>query len=309
MIRTSVRLLACSVTLLLTACFTFTTGVDEPDLASESARVASQIHVGQATRQEVRRLLGTPIFEDPSWGIELYRSRQTDTSTEWLAAPLPFPSWVNVIEYRLYPIIVYSSSDVVEGFGAGRYWEDNVEIGTNRPRGMGADVLGFTLAIDSCDEPWCLWLLAPADRSVPSLRAPPAPGRCVINIPSPDQGIKIALDDRTLLRRKVPGYQCCDYMAAGHWFARVTVSPGKHEVRATPTRWLDRSPGKHKVLATPSGWPDGVDSLVQTIDCRGDQWFVVSIAREIQVLDSPGAIPDDARLILFHNDRALTAAH
>ena len=90
----------------------------------------------------------------------------------------------------------------------------------------------------------------------------------------------------------VPGSECCDYMAAGHWFARVTVSPGTHKVRATPTGWF------------------GVgDSLVRTIDCRGDQWFVASIAREIQVLDSPDAIPDDARLILFHYDRALTAAH
>ena len=114
----------------------------------------------------------------------------------------------------------------------------------------------------------------------------------MINIPSPDQGVKIALDDRTLLRRMVPGSECCDYMAAGHWFARVTVSPGTHKVRARPTGWF------------------GVgDSLVRTIDCRGDQWFVVSIAREIQVLDSPDAIPDDARLILFHYDRALTAAH
>lgn len=99
---------------------------------------ASPIHVGQATRQEVRRLLGTPIFEDPSWGIDLYRSGHTDMSTEWLAAPVPFPGWVNVIEYRLYPVIVYASSEVVEGVGAGRYWEDNVEVGTNRPRGTGA---------------------------------------------------------------------------------------------------------------------------------------------------------------------------
>jgi len=114
--RTSLGLMACSATLLLTACFTFTTGVEEPDLASESARIASPIHVGQATRQEVRRLLGTPIFEDPSWGIELYRSKHTDMSTEWLAAPVPFPSWVKVIEYRLYPVIVYSSSvSVVTG--------------------------------------------------------------------------------------------------------------------------------------------------------------------------------------------------
>lgn len=303
MTRTLVRLLACSVALLLTACFTFTSGVEEPDLASESARVASQIEVGQTTRQEVRRLLGTPIFEDPSWGIELYRSKHTDMSTEWLVAPLPVPGWVKFVDYRLYPLIVYSSSDVVEGIGAGRYTEDNVEDGPKRPRGTGAEVLGITLAIDPCEEPWCLWLLAPADRSVPTLRAPPAPGRCVINIRSPDQGVKVALDDRTLLRRMVPGSQCCDFIATGPWFVRVTVSPGKHEVRATPTRWFDRSPGKHKVLATPSGWPDGVDSLVQTIDCRGDQWFVVSIAREIEVLDSPDAIPEDARLILFHNDR------
>jgi len=65
--------------------------------------------------------------------------------------------------------------------------------------------------------------------------------------------------------------------------------------------------------------------LIQTIDCRRDQWFVVRIAQQfqrassffsraqltsaVQVLDSPDTIPDDARLILFHNDRSLTTDH
>jgi hypothetical protein len=292
---------------LLTACTEFTAGVEESDLAAKSARIESQIRPDQTTRQEVRARLGTPIFESSDWGVELYLS-DDDVATEWAVVLLvPFPMAVR--EFRLYPLVVYSSSDIVRGIGAGQFAELPSQTGFNAPGGTGVDVLGFTLALDACDEPACLWLVAPADRSVPSLRAPPAPGRCVINIAKPDNGVEVALDDRTLLRSLGWSYGGGDSVPAQPWFARVTVSPGTHTVRATPTGFALFVGGE----------------LVQTIDCRGDQWFVVRIDRhfqkassvfnraqltgEVQVLDSPDAIPDDARLILFHNDRSLTAAH
>ena len=285
----------------------FTAGVEESDLAAKSARIESQIRPGQNTRQEVRARLGTPIFESSDWGVELYLS-DADVAIEWAVVLLvPFPMAVR--EFRLYPLVVYSSSDVVQGIGAGQFAELPSQTGWNSPGGTGADVLGFTLAIDPCDEPWCLWLLAPADRSVPSLRAPPAPGRCVINIAKPDNGVQVALDDRTLLRSIGWSYGGDNSVPAGSWFARVSVAPGTHTVRATPMGLSLFVGGE----------------LIQTIDCRGDQWFVVRVARhfqkassffnraqltgEVQVFDSLDAIPDDARLILFHNNRSLTAAH
>ena len=314
MAMTLQRLTACSVTLLLAACGTFTAGVEEPDLSAKSARIEAEIHPGQTTREEVRARLGAPIFESLDWGVELYRSDESDASTEWLVVLMvPVPGWTEVRNYRLYPLIVYSSSGVVEGLGAGRYEEHHSGGMTSgvpkTPSGTNATVLGFTLAVDACDEPACLWLLAPADRSVASLRAPPAPGRCVLNVAKPANGVEFALDDQKLLRSIGSGSSWGDSVPAEPWFARVTVSPGAHTIRVAPTG---------PALAVGG-------ELHQTIDCRGDQWFVVRVAQrfekptsffsreqltgEIQVLESPDSIPDDARLILFHNDRALTAAH
>lgn len=305
--RTSVRLTACSVALLLTACAEFTAGVEESDLAAKSARIESQIRPGQTTRQEVRARLGTPIFESSDGEVELYLS-DVDVATDWMVVMfVPYPMAVR--EFRLYPLVVYSSSDVVQGIGAGQFAELPSQTGFSEPGGTGVEVLGFTLAIDSCDEPWCLWLLAPADRSIASLRALPAPGRCVINIAKPDNGVEVALDDRTLLRSLGWSNGGGDSVPAQPWFARVTVAPGTHIVRATPTGFALFVGGE----------------IVQTIDCRGDQWFVVRIDRrfqkassffnraqltgEVRILDTPDSIPDDARLILFHNGRSLTAAH
>lgn len=313
MTRISFRLAMCCTALLGTGCFGFTAGVDEPDLTTQAAQVQSRFVPGTATRAEVRARLGTPIFESPDWGVELYRSDQSDVSTEWLVILMvPVPGWTEVRDYRLYPLIIYSSSGVVEGVGAGRYEEHHMgSMGSGMlksPGGTDTDVLGFTLAVDACDEPACLWLVAPADRSVPLLRTPPASGTCVMNLARPDNGVEVALDDQTLLRSTGSSSGWSDSVPAPPWFARVTVLPGTHTIRATPTG---------SALAVGG-------ELVQTIDCRGDQWFVVRIAGqfqkastffsrahftgEVQVLDSPDAIPDDARLILFHNDRSLTAA-
>ena len=314
MTRIPFRLATCCTALLATGCFGFTAGVEEPDLTTQAAQVQSRIVPGTTTRPEVRARLGTPIFESPDWGVELYRSDQSDVSTDWLVILMvPVPGWTEVREYRLYPLIVYSSSDVVEGIGVGRYEEHHMDsMGSGvlkSPGGTDAEVLGFTLAVDACDKPACIWLVAQADRSVPLLRTPPAPGTCVMNLAKPDNGVEVALDDQTLLRSTGSGSGWGDSAPAEPWFARITVSPGTHTVRATPM--------------APSLAVAG--ELRQTIDCRGNQWFVVRIVRqfqkassflsrerltgEVQVLDSPDAIPDDARLILLHNDRSLTASH
>jgi hypothetical protein len=223
---------------------------------------------------------------------------------------VPVPGWTEVRDYRLYPLLVYESSGVVAGLAAGRYAEHHRGDGAFKsPEGTSAEVLGFTLAVDACDEPACLWLVAPADRSVSMLRAPPAAGACVINIAKPENGLEIALDGQGLMSSSVSTYGASDALPAEPWFARITVSSGTHTVRATPT-------GPALAIG---------GELVQTIDCRGDQLFVVRVlpefrqptsffsraqlTGEIQVLHSPDAVPADARLILFHGDRSLAPNH
>lgn len=303
---------AASCFVALTAgCYGFTAGVEEPNLAVQSAQLESRIEPGTTTRPEVRRLLGTPIFESPEWDVELYRSDQTDISTDWLGILMvPIPAWTEVREYRLYPVVVYSTSGVVQGVGAGRYEEHHKgSMGSGvlkSPDGTNADVLGFMLAVEACDEPSCIWLVAPADRSVPLLRAPPASGRCAINLAKPDNGVEIVLDDKTRLRSNGSSSGWSESVPAAPWFARITVPPGTHTVRAVPT-------GSSLAVA---------GELNQTIDCQGDQLFVVRVVRqflkagspvgraqltgEIQVLESEDAIPDEARVILYHDDNPLT---
>jgi len=300
-------LAACCFVGLTAGCYGFTAGVEEPNLAAQSAQLQSRIEPGTTTRPEVHRLLGTPIFESREWGVELYRSDQTDISTYWLGILMvPIPDWPEVREYRLYPVVVYSTAGVVQGVGAGRYEEHHRGIGVPKsPGGTNADILGFTLAVEACDEPSCIWLMAPADRGATLLRAPPASGRCVINLAKPDNGVEIVLDDKTRLRSNGSNFGWSQSVPAEPWFARITVPRGTHTVRAVPT-------GSSLSVA---------GELHQTLDCRGDQLFVVRVARqflkagsitgraqltgEIQVRESADAIPDEARVILYHGDRSL----
>jgi hypothetical protein len=295
----------------LAACGSFTAGVEAPDLAADAARFESQVRIGETTRPQVHALLGEPLFANESWGVELYRQEQSDVATEWMVVVLvPVPGWTEVRDYRLYPLLVYTSSGVVAGLAAGRYAEHHRGDGASKsPEGMSAEVLGFMLAVDACDEPSCLWLVAPADRSVPMLRAPPAAAACVINIAKPENGLEIALDGQGLMSSSGSTYGASDALPAEPWFARITVPSGTHTVRATPT-------GPALAIG---------GELIQTIDCRGDQLFVVRVlpefrqstsffsraqlTGEIQVLHSPDAVPDDARLILFHGDRSLAPNH
>ena len=299
------RLAACCVALLATGCFGFTAGVEEPDLTAQAAQVHSRIVPGTTTRQEVRALLGTPIFESRDWGVELYRSEQTDTSTEWMVVLLvPVPGWTEVRDYRLYPLVVYSPSDVVQGLGAGQYAEHHRGDGAFKsPEGTSAEVLGFTVAVDPCDERTCVWLLAPAERSVAYLRAPPAPGHCVINLRKPENGVEVALGQQARMSSIGSGSGLGDSVPAEPWYARIPVSPGTHTLRATPT-------GPSLAVA---------GELLRTIDCRGDQLFVVHVASQfqkatsffsraqltgdIQVVESADAVPSGARAILFHGAR------
>ena len=137
------------------------------DLAAEATQVQSQIVTGTTTRPAVRKLLGAPIFSSPQWGVDLYRSDRADASTEWMVILLvPVPGWTEVREYRLYPLVVYSPAGVVQGFGAGRYEERHQDnSGLKAPAATSADVLGFTVTVEPCVEPSCLWLVAPAERS------------------------------------------------------------------------------------------------------------------------------------------------
>lgn len=309
--RSLSRLIVVLIFAPLAACGSFTAGVEAPDLASDAARLESQVRIGETTRPQVHALLGEPLFANESWGVELYRQEQSDVATEWMVVLMvPVPGWTEVRDYRLYPLLVYESSGVVAGLAAGRYAEHHRGDGAFKsPEGTSAEVLGFTLAVDACDEPACLWLVAPADRSVSMLRAPPAAGACVINIAKPENGLEIALDGQGLMSSSVSTYGASDALPAEPWFARITVSSGKHTVRATPT-------GPALAIG---------GELVQTIDCRGDQLFVVRVlpefrqptsffsraqlTGEIQVLHSPDAVLADARLILFHGDRSLAPNH
>jgi hypothetical protein len=94
-----------------------------------------------------------------------------------------------------------------------------------------------------------------------------------------------------------------DSVPAEQWYARIQVSPGTHTVRATSTG--------------PSLAVTG--ELLRTIDCKGDQLFVVHVASQfqkatsffsraqltgdIQVFESADAVPSGARAILFHGAR------
>lgn len=302
---------ACSVP--LAGCFGFTSGVDEPDLPARTAQLQSRILPGATTRQEVRGLLGMPIYASPAWGVEVYRSDETDTSTDWLVVLMvPVPGWTEVRDYRLYPLVVYSPAGVVESIATGSYAEHHrggmINGAMKSPGSANADALGFTLVVDACDEPTCLWLLAPAARGLTDLRAPPATGRCILDLAKPGNGIEASVDDSIRLRSNGTSFGWNETLAAEPWFARVAVEPGVHTVRATHTG--------------PSLAVGG--ELRRAIECRGDQLFVVRVAArfepagsffgrarlagEIEVLDSADSIPDDARLILFHGNQSLTAA-
>lgn len=295
--------------LLVAGCGSFTAGVEEPDLAAQSSAVAAQIRVGESTRAEVRALLGHPAFASDAWGVELFQIEQKDLSTEWIVVLLvPVPGWTQVRDYRLYPLVAYGTSGRVEGFDVGRYAEHPGYNGTFKDAtSLSATALGFTFVVEPCPQPGCLWLLAPADPGAAVLRAAPGADTCVLVVARPPGGLQVEVDDERLLETVMHRDGLQPLPGSGSWYARRVVGPGQHEV------WV-----------TPAGSATGArvsGALHWTVDCRGHGYFVIRARRhatdparsfgpalrgsEIEVFDSPAALEEDARLILFHGGRSL----
>jgi hypothetical protein len=295
------------VAAFVTGCGTFSAGLEEPDLGAQAAGTAAAIRVGQTTRAQVRALLGEPLFADEAWGIELYEKSQTDYSTEWLFVLVPVPGWVQAREYRLYPLIVYDPGGLVAALGIGQYAERHREDEALKvPWSESGEALGFTLELEACPEPACLRLLAPREAGISVLRSLPEPGSCALDIAIPASGIQIELDGRRTLVGPRWHYDYDKSAVPEPWFTRQVLRPGSHELRAKRSSW---------------GAPPG--EINRTITCRGGEIFVVRAETGVQpaksflghatregefkVVDSPAAIPDDARLILFHDGRSLAA--
>ena len=295
------------VAALVTGCGTFSAGLEEPDLGAQAADTAAAIQVGQTTKAQVHALLGDPLFADEAWGIELYEKSQTDYSTEWLIVLVPVPGWVQAREYRLYPLVVYDPGGLVAALGIGQYAELHREDEPLKvPSSARGEALGFTLELEACPEPACLRLLAPRQAGISVLRSLPEPDTCALDIAIPASGIQIELDGRRVLVGPRWRYDYDKSAAPEPWFTRQVLRPGSHELRAKRSSW---------------GAPPG--EINRTITCRGGEFLVVRAETEVRpatgffghatregefkVLDSPVAIPDDARLILFHDGRPLTA--
>jgi hypothetical protein len=311
-------LLVALISVLVAGCASFTAGVEEPDLAAQAKATSTALHVGETTRAQARALLGTPRFADTGWGIELYAQNESDHSTEWVVVLLvPVPGLMQTRHYRLFPLLAYDPSGTVAAFDVGQYAEHpDTYPPVKVPETANAQVLGFDLEVEPCPQPSCVSLLAPVEESVTALRSPPAPGTCAVNIAMPGDALRVWLDDELLLENRTeatyPGAPVAQpkdrrKIAKDRWFARITLLPGAHTLRTTST--------------APSLYLGG--SFHLTLDCRSGAYMVIrtqhqilprenwfsrlTLEGEFAVSDSPDEIPDDARLVLFHNGQSMVA--
>ncbi len=293
-----------ALALLLCGCPSFTAGVEEPDLRAEASDVRTRIVVGESRREQVHGLLGPPIYADDRAGVELFASESTDASTDWLVVGIvPVPGWTQVRHYRLYPVVVYDVDGTVRGVDAGYYAEHYAkDQPLKQPDSRSAEIAGYSLEVDPCPDASCLWLVAPAEASARTLRQPPAPGECVIDLARPPPGTRIELDGKVLLENIGAGADASPAAPVLPWFAHVAVPAGTHLWRATPTanaliatgevtRHLDCHAGEivvlrfHRILG-PS------DDVLGRIQLRGE-------------FETAGveSLPDDARAILYAGGR------
>jgi len=308
-IRSIARTLAPFAAVLLAGCFSFTTGVEEPDLQGEATAFDATLRIGETKRPQVHELLGEPLFSSDTWGVEFYRRNQSDLSTEWLVVLMvPVPAWTQTRDYRLYPLVVYDPSGVVRGFDTGHYAEHyREEVGLKSPESADAQALGFTLVVQPCPQPACLWLLAPADMSAVILTESSAVDRCTINIAKPPNGTRILLDGREMLATSGTVSFMSDSMPAEPWFIQIAVPPGQHVLKVASALALAAAGELTSVMSC-----NAAERKFITVDRefqRPERAFGRSrLTGTIEIHDAPPDVPEGWRLILFGNGRSWVPA-
>ncbi len=295
----------CTLALLLSGCGSFTAGVEEPDILAEAHDVGTRIVVGETRRDQVRGLLGAPMYANADLGVELYAKESKDASTDWLVVGIvPVPGWTQVRHYRLYPLVVYDANGTVRGVDAGYYAEHYAKDQPLKvPDSRSVEVAGYTLEVDPCPEANCLWLVAPAEPSARVLLKPPAPGECVVDLARPPPGTRVELDGKLVLENAGAGPDAAPSSPVLPWFARMSVRAGTHALRATPTA--------NALMAT--------GEVTRSLDCREGEIVVLRFRRVLEPSDDVlgriqlrgefettgiETLPAEARAILYAGGRA-----
>lgn len=225
------------VALVLAGCGGFNTTVRKPETlqAYESQRAA--IVAGQATRDEVRALLGEPWLESRRWGFELYRLSDQRRDVEWVMAPLiPVPMGAFKREVNTYTLVTWNDHGIISdlSFGtvvSGAQDEDMFVISSGH----------LTLAVDASLREPAMILWAEHSRLGSFLEARRESANCTLVVAC-DAGkncpdVVVGVDDNPPL---------IGPPAFGPWYARgeSTCTSNSASKLVYP---LDLAPGNHRL--------------------------------------------------------------
>lgn len=267
--------------------------------AREYARqVAPTVGAGE-TRQKVRSVLGKPLVDAPTLGLEVYRKSGRDIGIGWVLVPwAPVPYLGD--KAAAVALVLYDEKHLVTELASG-LWE-----GTRHAFGHDSvDANGFSFTNVSSDEP--ATLLSPPVASKYLATVPPSDGRC---------SVFFVMDRCPLETIHLDGREIADFPNAGRYCEvdDERYQPVNHVLYGT-LLWIQVRPGKHtinvsqrlrsgdfeKAFECEAG--DSVYAELQGSRLVPDAWYGTRLEGSVHIAKSPPVTlmsQDQARFMLWH---------
>lgn len=270
----------------------------EADARDYASQAVPTVVVGD-TRDKVRSVLGKPLVDARTIGLEVYRESGRDFVVGWIFVPwavIPAPGDKAVAVV----LVLYDEKQVVTEVASGLWEETNYRFARDS-----VDAGGFSFVNVSSEEP--ATLLSPPVASKDEATMPANDGRC---------SVFFVMNRCPMETIRLDGRKIADFHLAGQ-YCRVDgerYQPANHVLYGT-VLWIQTRPGKHtinvsqrarfgdfeKAFECEAG--DAVYAELQGRRLVPDAWYVRRLEGSIHITNLPPEkliSQDGKRFILWH---------